>query len=511
MNLHVIGIGGTGHRILKAIIHLAAVGAFGIGGTPLNINILTVDSDGGNADFRNLQDVIRKYKAYQEVMTDRPRIITDEAKINWSPLATGTKTLSEYIERGSFINKELEEIIDFLYTEGEQNTPLKNGFYGHPSIGSYIVNGELNSADAWTAFIESMNNDENHCVFIIGSVYGGTGASGIPVITEKLKAAKSDVKVATLLSMPYFMPVGSPGSEDKISPQTAYFIPKTKGALYYYEQQKYIDKVDSLYIVGELDSNHWEKEPYSTGGPEQEHKAHISELFAAFACVDFYEKFSIWAKNKDTEKPIPMEGQNAIYVARRIEENEIYPYTWDLIEMQNKNLARQIQIFLLTSILFTKVYNEELGDEKASNPKIKNFSVKKEDKEKLYEYMKMFCSWINELHTKNQHEGNRIVRSVENDLVRLFKMYENRELIDGNRDGSNPYDLKKFEYIINGDREVTRRGLLGKTRTETEPRIIIPSRKILDIISRDMKENITALPVFIAHVNEICAEILTEK
>lgn len=517
MSLNIIGIGGTGHRILKAVIHLAAIGAFGKSTPALELNVLTVDSDGGNADFKNLQDAIDAYKNYQGVLGGFPKIETPKDKINWSPFSEqeAQPSLATYIKAGKFSDEnKFGEIIDFLYTKDEQEMVLANGFYGHPSIGSYIVNGELDDADdesAWKRFVNNLDEVED-CVFIIGSIYGGTGASGIPVITQKMRKLKPEIKMATLLSLPYFMPVGNTkNANDRISPETSYFIPKTMGALYYYDQQGYAKNigtsVNSLYIVGERDSSYWEKEQYSVGGGSQEHKAHISELFAALSCVDFYRRF----KNLRNNANVDIIENESVYIPRRImDDSERYPYTWEMLEMQDKQLKEQLMIFMMTAILFTKLYYHELGVEgKASNVKIQKFQVTNEEKKKLYGYMLNFCNWMKELHTQNMKEGDTITnKPEENILVEFFKIYDKGnmyDLIDGSRDERKPYELNNFETLIKNKSE--KKGFGGGIKVESKK--IPSSRKILDEIPRQMPEK--DLSVFIEHINNICKTTLQRE
>jgi predicted double-glycine peptidase len=60
----------------------------------------------------------------------------------------------------------------------------------------------------WNDFVS--NIDENDFVVIAGSIFGGTGASAIPVVLEKLNAKKEENSfyLAAIILTPYFKAFG---------------------------------------------------------------------------------------------------------------------------------------------------------------------------------------------------------------------------------------------------------------------------------------------------------------
>ena len=86
MACYVVLIGGTGHRVGKAIVHLAATGSL-----PVNsLKMMCVDSDGGNEDFALLKGLVEKYRKLEANNIFETKILTKNENIEelcWSPLA----------------------------------------------------------------------------------------------------------------------------------------------------------------------------------------------------------------------------------------------------------------------------------------------------------------------------------------------------------------------------------------------------------------------------------------
>lgn len=132
---------------------------------------------------------------------------------------------------------------------------------------------------------------KQHCekgdrVFIISSIFGGTGASGYPLLEKKIRFAQNEPAVKNALMgavtvLPYY------GLKDPATTgsdiDSANFYTKTKAALAYYE-----DKVASnyLYYVGEKSL----KQVYDNDEKKQDDKANFIELVAATALFDFLQR-----------------------------------------------------------------------------------------------------------------------------------------------------------------------------------------------------------------------------
>ena len=60
-NLVIIGVGGTGAKIVEAVVHLAATGD-----APLNIYPVLIDQDLHNGNVQRTREAIKRYKIIQD-------------------------------------------------------------------------------------------------------------------------------------------------------------------------------------------------------------------------------------------------------------------------------------------------------------------------------------------------------------------------------------------------------------------------------------------------------------
>ncbi len=213
-----------------------------------------------------------------------------------------------------------------LYTKGEREQDLKEGFRGRLAIGSGIMT-QL-GLGSWDRLISQIKADCNQGdnypkVFLCGSIFGGTGASGFPTLGRRLFNDLKEgnilnfLKSRGLLMLPYFS-FSSPGQDEKeVFARSEEFILKTETALRYYGSQ---DWSDAVYLLGMPSLT--KIEDFSTGGASQRNQPHILELYGAMALRDFIF----------TDKP---EKKEVVLLSRK-ESNTI---TWD--DLPDKVEARQ--------------------------------------------------------------------------------------------------------------------------------------------------------------------------
>ena len=68
--------------------------------------------------------------------------------------------------------------IESLFSTKSLNNPLSVGFKGNPNVGTVVLGEMIEGADWFKAFKTHCEKDDR--VFIISSIFGGTGASGYP-------------------------------------------------------------------------------------------------------------------------------------------------------------------------------------------------------------------------------------------------------------------------------------------------------------------------------------------
>lgn len=304
MSLYIVSIGGTGAKCVESIIHLAAAGLFG----KEKIQVLFIDPDESNGNLTRTRETLATYQACRRAVSssgsETPWMQTPiEALEVWSPFSGSlNKSLGAYFnyESYAFNSPGVGHLFDVLYTQGEREANLDVGFRGRPAIGSAIMSQvKLDSAtsqEPWRSLLQSIELDQGvggggskTRIFICGSIFGGTGASGFPTIGRLLKnkleksGMSGSVKIGGLLMLPYFQ-FSVPAEQDPgaIYARPEQFLLNTEAALRYYQAQPIFD---SIYLLGEQDPASVAQ--FSIGKNTQKNDPHFIELYAALAARHF--------------------------------------------------------------------------------------------------------------------------------------------------------------------------------------------------------------------------------
>ncbi|MBD2337777.1 hypothetical protein H6G64_12380 [Calothrix sp. FACHB-156] len=301
MSIYVIGIGGTGAKCIEAIIQLAALGLF----TEETLHLLFVDADENNG---NLERSLKSLKIYQDChnlsLADKyPWMKTRIESLGlWSPFAKTSvnKNLGSFFEYNILKDDEpaLGNLFDVLYTSEERNANLDVGFRGRPAIGAAVMSqvklDSLND-DSWRKLMNQLQKDtgegQRPKIFLCGSIFGGTGASGLPttgrLIHNKLENLKirSKIDLGCLFVLPYFgfSPTLGENSET-VYARSEQFLLNTEAALRYYGSQAQ-ETFDTVYLLG--NQNLSPVKVFSVGKNTQRNDPHFLELYAALAAREF--------------------------------------------------------------------------------------------------------------------------------------------------------------------------------------------------------------------------------
>lgn len=300
--LYAIGIGGTGAKCLESISQMAAVGLF----SEQPIKMLFVDADETNGNLERARNSLGIYQRCYQLLKSGQRDCTwMQTEIQsylpdlWSPF--GQTSLNKNL--GSFFGynnltqnqAELGHLFDVLYTKEEREANLDVGFRGRPAIGSAIVSRlDLDNLqeEPWASLIAQIKADAGSGkapkILLCGSLFGGTGAAGLPtlgrLLGNKLGEGKENirakVKIACLFVLPYFQ-FSPPTGED--APEEVYanadqFLLNTEAALRYYRDQN--QAFDVVYLLGNQNLSPYE---FSIGKNTQRNQPHFIELYAALA------------------------------------------------------------------------------------------------------------------------------------------------------------------------------------------------------------------------------------
>jgi hypothetical protein len=302
MSTYLIGIGGTGAKCLEAALHLAAVGGLGESSDE-KFEFLFVDADRANGSLSRAMKTLGFYEQCHKINLGKCDMFGANCSAigagYWSPLdglthMTLENALALTANRHQY--PPISGLIDILFTQEEQVVDLKDGFRGHPSIGAAVFahalkrDGDSLLATLGNKILQEINAGIESKVIFFGSVFGGTGASGVPTLARLLRDrvdqarnAKARARFATVLMLPYFEfdPVTEPG----LAADSKNFVAASKAALKYYHQQKALQVFDSIYLVG--DTTPKKVGRTSVGGQTQENPAHFAELYAALGARDF--------------------------------------------------------------------------------------------------------------------------------------------------------------------------------------------------------------------------------
>lgn len=301
--LYIFGIGGTGSRVLRSFTMMMAAG--------VNIGVdevvpIIIDPDASNADLTRTVALMNNYRA---VRSDLKFIKNDPTPFFRKELSqilanytlriqnTANKTFQQFIDLPS-MDKASQAMVRMLFSEKNLSSSMDVGFKGNPNIGSIVLNQIVNSDD-FQEFANSFESGDK--IFIISSIFGGTGASGFPLLLKTLRTGSTfpnndiinNAEIGAITILPYFKLKNDGGSE--IDSST--FISKTKSALAYYENNiSKNNSINALYYLADDISNTYDNHE---GGSAQRNDAHLVEFLAATAIVDFSNKSHLDTTNKE--------------------------------------------------------------------------------------------------------------------------------------------------------------------------------------------------------------------
>ena len=291
--LYIFGIGGTGTRVIKSLIMLAA------SGVEIEADAIVpiiVDPDFANGDVTRTIELIKNYTAIRSKLnyddsvknsffgTRVDNVVSD---YRLTIKDTKNKKFREFIQY-STLSKENKALASILFSEENLESDMEVGFKGNPNIGSVVLNQFTDSQD-FLDFASAFRPGDR--IFIISSIFGGTGASGFPLLLKNIRGLDNSLPnsdairkspVGAITVLPYF--AVELNEESSINSST--FIGKTKAALQYYEKNVNGDKssLNVLYYIGDDRSKQYSN---NEGGVEQQNNAHIVELAAAMSIIDF--------------------------------------------------------------------------------------------------------------------------------------------------------------------------------------------------------------------------------
>ena len=295
MSSIVIGFGGTGAKMVHSFVMLAASGAIKLAQP---VKILLVDQDRSNGNTQRTAEAVELYRKIHELMeaaddSVRPFNVKLEtySDVIWQPLRQAEATMAKVFRHTEIRSQQdvSSLLLETLYSHQElKETTLGEGFRGHPNIGAPVFAETLDfNAEPWRTVLQDIHQGihaAGSTVVLCGSIFGGTGAAGIPSTCkilrqhiEKEGRAADRAQLVLNLAMPYFTIREQQGAG--LQADGKYFAVNSKAALQYYHDARYLEFCDALYLLGDVDPA--PIEIASVGGKTQRNPAHPVELFAA--------------------------------------------------------------------------------------------------------------------------------------------------------------------------------------------------------------------------------------
>lgn len=406
--LYVFGIGGTGARVVKSLTMLLASGIK----TKYDIVPILIDPDRAGGDLNRTVKVLREYQLIQKELKGFEHNHFFNNNIS---------TLSEIIanrggnsnvidgfrfELDGVQNDRFKDFIDhsnldpnnkwltsLLFSERNLDSNLEIGFKGNPNIGSVVLN-QFTKSEAFQAFADSFEKDDR--LFIVSSIFGGTGAAGFPLllknirhgfVKEKFYAHLQNAVIGAITVQPYF----KVKQEDESEIDSHGFVSKTKAALhYYFKNVTGNNTINALYYIGDLAENTYENHQ---GGTDQRNDAHFIEVSSAMAIVDF-------ANTDDTTiRTNQGKAENPVYKEFGIKENAEHINFNHLADDTLKLIRSNITEYFYFNIFLKDKLQGELNNPYAcayTNKIDRNF-IDQSFYKTLTDFNKSFRIWLGEL------------------------------------------------------------------------------------------------------------------
>lgn len=401
MSNFVVAVGGSGAKLMQTLVHLTAAGL--LPAHRRELFGLLVDPDENNG---NVEECLELFKAYEQCRTQlgtqmgATDFLSGALRLEgpYTPLRDGRvdtlKEIFQYdkLERAGSIDAEL---LDLFYEAPELEMSIKQGFRGRPSIGATVLAEAVSFARSpWSDLKERIKGRGTQGavhVLLAGSVFGGSGAAGVPTLVRLLGAELSSqlptLRLGLALFLPFFQFKPVPGEDIQADP--AAFPTATAEALKYYHERGFLEFCHSIYCVGEEVPA--DVAIAAIGAAEQRNEAHFVELIAGVGAMRFFND-QVSAR------------ESSLAVAGRNEDSTL---TWDDLpydEYGGSALVRKLQQMALFAVSYRYLFFPVIADALSSQGK---------------SHQTFWVTHIEDQKRVNKEEVGRALRDL-NDYVARF-------------------------------------------------------------------------------------------
>lgn len=265
----------------------------------------------------------------------------------------------DYIELAT-MDKANQAFASVLFSDSNLNMKLEKGFQGNPNTGSIVLN-QITTSEDFEVLARTFMPDDR--IFVVSSIFGGTGASGFPLLVKNIRNLSSDIanasnvknaKIGAVTVLPYFSVDGvkdddstaDAKDDDSRSVNSSTFITKTQAALKYYS--KNLHDINAMYYIGDNVTNVYKR---GIGGNDQNNEAHFIEFACALAIIDFMDISDSYI-NSNVYKEFGIKGEP---------ESDIMTISFSDFEDQTKDLVKKP---MTQFMLFAKYIREQIDNSK---------------------------------------------------------------------------------------------------------------------------------------------------
>ena len=384
-------IGGTGLRVMKSVTMLLAAGMKTNG---YQVVPIIIDPHLDFGEKKGLDGLIELYEHIYNDVTNNGKLKDLDGFFSTSltPIDrlhgkqndkhvsfSEQRPFNEYLGLQNIPQGDINNhLIDTLFTRKSLDNRLSVGFKGNPNVGTVVLSNIMKGLNDMTGITDSSTFRDGDRIFIISSIFGGTGASGYPLVEKTIREIDNDVlKNATMGAVsvqPYFSLKNPEATGSDIDSNS--FITKTKAALSYYQNNV---RSDYFYYIGDKEM----AIEYENDEQIQDDKAHFVELVAATALFDFLER----PEKDHSEQPT--------YLSRAIASNE---NVLDLSSMgsgyapMTKKIADLTLLNMMMEVLPKEKYFPLIISRKMNADFYGSASFGR-----LQQFMELFSNWYNEL------------------------------------------------------------------------------------------------------------------
>lgn len=232
-----IAVGGTGAKVAEAFVNLMSIGvpltahgseAYSSLHKDDRLRIIRIDPDKGcRAD--SLQLAVERYRTIQRSGGEAEERGLWGLKVPRLEVVAPLEALEGPTDKAPTLRNQLASadpdgsvarLLRAFYKTPDLDTALDRGFFQKAHIGSSIIGsgGGEDKRKSDSRLLDMLKGLEQSLVrvFIVGSIFGGTGAAGLPVLGRIIKSyidrkgLGEKWKVAGCLMAPYFYPPRPP-------------------------------------------------------------------------------------------------------------------------------------------------------------------------------------------------------------------------------------------------------------------------------------------------------------